>query len=243
MDETNKSLAHKRGKLNWTHATPEQAKKIWDSMERPNAQAVSEILRQAGVKISHVTILKWQASGWQIKTSQGVYMASLGKAKDKLDRAVPLVTGDASVRIAELSAFLDKLNKDSKELSEFEKALESIGREIVALDDDKLLVESHRSLLQLSVLGSRMMLIHTENFKNHPDKVGVMAKALAYCVDVVTTSLHSARMGKLMQEQNNKGAPRAVAQSRDPDGRETVYPPGEDPFDDILGPARRQVGM
>ena len=105
---------------------PALAKKVWQSLPDPSTRRVARKLRQAGARISHMTVARWRSQGW--RPLEWEQRHPLDAARAQLDDAVPLLTGDplttASV-LGEQSAERGQLQKltDSELLREMARAL------------------------------------------------------------------------------------------------------------------------
>jgi hypothetical protein len=87
-----------------TQVTPEEARRVWESMESPSYQRVARALTKAGKPVSKSAIYWWAKRGWS-KTPDPAK-----EALDELDSAVPVLTGDALRRLESLAAELDAVD-------------------------------------------------------------------------------------------------------------------------------------
>ena len=71
---------------------PALAKEIWQSMPNPSTRRVARKLRQAGAKISHMTVSRWRSQRWRPLEREQQH--PLEFARELLDDAAPLLTGD-----------------------------------------------------------------------------------------------------------------------------------------------------
>src|SRR5262245_54744675 len=95
-------------------ATPVLAKAAWMRQRRPSARTVATALTQAGRPVHFTTVARWRAQGW--RAVEGKH--PLDGARDTLDSAAPLITGDPQNTAAKFveespdSAGLEKLKDD-----------------------------------------------------------------------------------------------------------------------------------
>jgi hypothetical protein len=96
-------------------ATPQDAKRVWESQRQPTARSVARALSQAGQKVDAKTIVRWKARNW---TSASQQRHPLETAWDMLDTAIPLLTGDPTStvwsisRMQQTAELLEKLTED-----------------------------------------------------------------------------------------------------------------------------------
>jgi hypothetical protein len=150
------------------NATPGDARRMWESMARPSHRRVADALTQAGKTVSPSTIRTWHQQGWAFKR------APANAPPGELDAATPVLTGDASRRIASLHAELDPVDED--------------------LTNEERVARALRELADSSLTVLRVVrLADPEQVLAHPDKIGALleraANALVAAVEGLT-SLH-----------------------------------------------------
>src|SRR5260221_14564199 len=102
-------------------------------MARPSTRRVAKKLRQAGAPVSHQTVARWRRRGWRPLERE---QHPLEAAREQLDDAVPLLTGDPMT-------VADDLVRASAERPELEK-----------LPDAELLRRAARALaVDVTVVG------------------------------------------------------------------------------------------
>lgn len=209
-----------------SYATPADAKVAWESMDEPNDNRVARKLTAAGLKVNGTTVTNWRQQGWAYKNPQYSNQRSvIPFAMNMLDLSLPAATGDVGTRISELAAVLNTaINED--ELSEFQKGLLPLAKAIVALKDHQILIEAHRTLLQMAMFAGQIALRNPDAFLANPEGMGTLMKAAAYCVEVVSASLERTTGRKAESD-------RGMLPSG-PKGEQTIYAPGEDPLDSAL---------
>ena len=72
--------------------TPALAKEVWQATPNPSTRRVATRLRQSGTRISHMTVARWRSQGWRQLQQEPQH--PLEAARDHLDDAAPLLTGD-----------------------------------------------------------------------------------------------------------------------------------------------------
>jgi hypothetical protein len=82
--------------------TPAEAKAVWDSLKEPSARKVSDKFAAAGRKISFRTVNKWRNGGWGAKSAKQLE-ASASKAVEKINVALPAITGDVTSRLEDVA--------------------------------------------------------------------------------------------------------------------------------------------
>jgi hypothetical protein len=131
--------------------TPEDARRVWESMARPTDRRVALALTQAGKPITAMTVCRWRQQGWRKKKPTGT---RLPQPLAELDAAIPVLTGDALRRIESLRA-------------EF-----VVGN---GLTDEDLVARGLRQLASASLNALRVAeLVHPQRIVEHPDKIGVL---------------------------------------------------------------------
>jgi hypothetical protein len=76
--------------------TPEEAKRVWGSQRHPTPRSVARALSQTGRKVDSKTIARWEAQNWKPGPAQ---RQPLEAAEDRLDTALPLLTGDPTLSV------------------------------------------------------------------------------------------------------------------------------------------------
>src|SRR5262245_7603154 len=72
--------------------SPEEARKVWEGMQKPTIRGVHRALKAAGRTVSLTTLQIWFKNGWtRGETGAGV------PPEHKIERTVPVVTGDPSL--------------------------------------------------------------------------------------------------------------------------------------------------
>ena len=106
-----------RRKRSRTSVTPEEAKRVWDSQREPTPTSVARALTQAGRPVGSKTIARWKAENWPSRPAR---RHPLDVAEDRLDAALPLLTGDptSSVRsvlkMQQTAAMVEHLDEDQQ---------------------------------------------------------------------------------------------------------------------------------
>jgi len=150
-----------------TEATPDDARRVWESMAKPTYRRVALALTQAGKSTTAVTVCRWHRQGWTKKREIG---GPVPQPLAELDAATPVLTGDALRRIDSLKAELD---------------LED-GR-----TDEDMIARGLRELASASLTALRVArLIDPVRIAENPDKVGVLLErsgnALLAAIDGLT---------------------------------------------------------
>lgn len=104
-------------------ATPADAQAVWQSFEkagaRPTARAVAEALNQSGefLPVGKSSIDRWHRKDWKVANPAPKSHPTI-EAKDKLEATVPVLTGDATSRVADISAAAEALRDELRDLSD-----------------------------------------------------------------------------------------------------------------------------
>ena len=156
-----------------TPVTPDEAATVWRSIPNPSARRVAKALTQAGRRVHFSTIARWRAQGWR-PVASGPH--PIEAARDALDRAVRLLTGD-------LPLGADTLVRQSE-------ASDQLG----SLNDVELLRRSSRELLirqigLCKIMNSRGVLL----IRDKPAEAGELLKALAHATRAAARALSDAR--------------------------------------------------
>jgi hypothetical protein len=78
-----------------TDVTPAEAKTVWDSLEKPSARKVSQILAAHGRKVSFQTVAVWHKAGWPPVAAT---------VRDALDDSIASVIGKPNASVCDLPA-------------------------------------------------------------------------------------------------------------------------------------------
>jgi hypothetical protein len=95
--------------------TPREAKAVWDSLKHPSARSVARALSQAGRRVHHSAIARWNAQDWR-SVAHGPH--PLEAARQALDIAVGVLTGNPTAGTEILEKRLERAQLD--ELSDSE---------------------------------------------------------------------------------------------------------------------------
>lgn len=79
--------------------TPEKAKAVWDSLDKPSSRKVSEAFAAAGQSVSRQQINRWRKAGW---TRKQVNETDAEAAMSAMDTAAPALTGDPETRAKDI---------------------------------------------------------------------------------------------------------------------------------------------
>jgi hypothetical protein len=135
-----------------TAATPDDARRVWESMAKPSYRRVALALTQAGKPTTAMTVCRWHGNGWTKKREGG---APVPQPLAELDAATPVLTGDALRRIDSLKAELD-LDDDG-------------------WTDEDMAARGVRELAAASLTALRVArLVDPAVMVEHPDKMGVL---------------------------------------------------------------------
>ena len=78
---------------------PLDAKRVWDEQRRPSARSVAKALTQAGRPVHFTTVARWKKREWRVEARPEHPLAA---AMRKIDLFVPLLTGDATTKAADV---------------------------------------------------------------------------------------------------------------------------------------------
>jgi len=119
--------------------TPALAKQVWQATPKPSTRRVATKLRQSGARISHGTVARWKSQGW--RSLQQEQQHPLEIARDRLDDAVPVLTGNPMSTAASMVQ-----GSDDRETLE-------------QLSDDELLRRAAREVLIAVVVIARVTML------------------------------------------------------------------------------------
>ena len=155
--------------------TPEEAKGVWDSQRQPTPATVARALNQAGQKVHSATIARWRAQNWRPVATR---RDALDVAEDRLNAALPLLTGDPTssihslLRMREAAKIIENL-PDAELLRLQTRALAVAGivtslelaRRTDALIPDRL--EEHTILFRAVTLALKEVTLAFKVFAEH----------------------------------------------------------------------------
>jgi hypothetical protein len=160
---------------------PALARKVWESMARPSTRRVATKLRQSGVTISHQTVARWRNRGWRPLERE---QHPLELARERLDDAAPLLTGDPRTKAA------DVVN-GSAERAELE-----------SLSDQELLRRAAReAAIAVTVIG-HAFLRQPEAIIYKPGELAVLFRALTACVQAASGAFAQVESPKTGEDSN-----------------------------------------
>ena len=148
---------------------PALAKKVWQSMPNPSTRRVARKLNQAGTTVSHMTVARWRSQRWRSLEREPKH--PLDAARELLDDAVPLLTGDPMTTAKSLI-----------EESPEREALEQ-------LSDAELMRRAAREAMIAVCVTNRAMLLQPEVTVTKPAEFGVLMRALAECYQAAAAVL------------------------------------------------------
>jgi hypothetical protein len=149
--------------------TPSEARRLWEGMARPSSRRVARKLRQAGRPVSHETVNRWRRQGWRPVEQEPQH--PLEAARDDLDDALPLLTGDP---MSTAASFVQQSGK-RESLEEW--------------TDDALLHQSAREVLITVAIIARAMMVKPMLAVAKPAETGILVRALAGCLKAATAVL------------------------------------------------------
>jgi hypothetical protein len=141
---------------------PAQAKRVWESMPNASTRRVARRLRQSGVGISHMTVARWRNQNWRPSLQEARHPLEL--ARDHLDDAVPVLTGDPMT--ASTSFLREGADREPPE----------------PLSDDEVLRRAAREVLRATNVIARVMMTEAMVAVTKPAEFGLLTQALAECV-------------------------------------------------------------
>jgi hypothetical protein len=159
---------------------PAQAQKVWASMRNPSTRRVARKLRQSGASISHMTIARWRNQGWRSLERQH----PLDAAREQLDDAVPLLSGDP-MTMAKV------LVQESPERAELEK-----------LPDAELVRRAARELAVDVTVVCEAFLRQPEAVIYKPGELALLFRALTACVQAASGAFAQAGNPKTDEDSN-----------------------------------------
>ena len=140
-------------------ATPGLARVVWDQQPRPSARSVARALTRAGRRVHFTTIARWKATGWRSSERD---QHPLDAAREELDAAVPLLTGDPLTKVADIVAAYEAREELSK------------------LSDQDLLHDAIRETsIALIVVTHEVQRCIADLVGNRPAEFGVLLRAMA----------------------------------------------------------------
>jgi hypothetical protein len=152
---------------------PAQARKVWETMPDASSRRVATKLRQAGARISHMTVARWRKQGW--RPLQHDQQHPLEAARSLLDDAVPILTGDAMTT----SRVLVEQSPEREHLQD--------------LTDVELLREAARELAISVIVVARALMHRPETILDKTEELGVLFRSLAACAVALPAALAQAK--------------------------------------------------
>jgi hypothetical protein len=134
-------------------------------MRNPSSRRVAQKLRLAGTPVSHETINRWRRNGWRPLERQE---HPLDAAREALDDAMPLLTGDP----LDMAEALVEQSSDRDRLGQ--------------LPNDQLLHEANRAVAMATTLVAHTLLRHPWTVIERPGELALLIKALADCSQAVS---------------------------------------------------------
>jgi hypothetical protein len=161
---------------------PALVRKVWESMAHPSTRRVARKFRQSGSSISHQTVARWRNRGWRPLERE---QHPLEVAREQLDDAVPLLTGDPMTTAKVLT-------EGSAEREEMEK-----------LSDGQLLRQAAREAATAVIVVAHAFLRQPEAIIYKPAELGVLFRALASCARGVSAAFAQASNLKTAQPETD----------------------------------------
>jgi hypothetical protein len=156
---------------------PAQARKVWETMPDASSRRVATKLRQAGARISHMTVARWRKQGW--RPLEREHQHPLDLASGLLDDAPPMLTMDATTTAKDLV-------RESGERDELEK-----------LPDGQLLRQAARELAISVTVVARALIRQQDTISDKPEELGLLFRALAACAVAIPAAFGQARCGQI----------------------------------------------
>lgn len=129
--------------------TPEDVKRVWDSQRHRTPRTVARALGQAGRKVPVKTIMRRQAENWIVIPPP---RHPLEVARDMLDAAIPLLTGDPTSTVCRIL----RMQENAEKLEMF--------------TEDELYRQRTRALRTAVTVVSLELARRTDEFT--PDRIG-----------------------------------------------------------------------
>jgi hypothetical protein len=198
-------------------ATPEEARRLWNSLAKPSIHTVAAMLTQNGKRVSYETIRKWKNNGWRPAKSS---FSPQQLALKKLDTLVSKLPG-GETRLSDFvpAEALRRVNEDAT-------------RDRLAMATDSVLIDLMARTLHITGVTMMEEICKHREFmlKNNPDGLAEVLKALTGLVkiggDSYTQSfLARERSMKLEFDAEHERHPEAAEQPQ-------LIPPGADPLID-----------
>jgi hypothetical protein len=167
--------------------TPREAKAVWDSLKSPSARSVARAMTQAGRRVHHSTIARWNAQDWR-PVAHGPH--PLEAARQALDIAVGVLTGDpvGGMEILERRPEREQLD---------------------GLSDSEILRRSARQLCIATILACHEFQECASTLvAENPAEAGLLLKALCRAVQAATAAYGEALKSRdHPRPQDNDGTP------------------------------------
>jgi hypothetical protein len=149
--------------------TPALVKEVWQAMPSPSTRRVASKLRQSGARISHGTVARWRSQGWRSLQQEPRHPLEI--ARDHLDDAVPLLTGDP---MTTSTSFV----QGSPE-----------GEALEHLSDTELQRRAARQVAVAVCVVAKAMIVKATVAAAKPAEFGLLARALSQCLQAGTAVL------------------------------------------------------
>lgn len=179
----------------YTLVTIENAKQVWDSLDKPNYRKVQRSFHAVGKEVSVPTLRRWHLAGWVRKAEHAEQLksgpqAAFVAACERLDTtSVPTTMQDPTVRLVDMVAVIETADAGKEQTTALGKKLGPLATAIVALPDAQLLVEAHRRILQAATMGITKMMEDEELFLREPEQCSAALKNYTASVALATESL------------------------------------------------------
>jgi hypothetical protein len=146
------------------------AKRVWQGIRwRPGSRKVAKKLLQAGFFAHHTTIARWRRQGWP---ATGKGQESIDAARDNLDVAVPILTGDPRTTAEDLV----KHNEAKPELEQLS-------------DKELLLAAARQALVTITLVEEELNAQLPELVTERTAETAVLVGALAALIQATTDAL------------------------------------------------------
>lgn len=149
-------------------ATPADAKAVWESFEkvdaRPTARAVALAMNQTGqfLPVGKSSVDRWHRKGWKANPAPKSHPTI--EAKDKVEAAVSVLTGDATTRV-----------DDVKEAEPAQDLVITLRE----LPDGKLMSLAQRESYITAIVLMREVQARANMVSSMPREIGTLQQALA----------------------------------------------------------------
>lgn len=168
-------------------AIPADARDVWQSIVnsggKPSTRRVAAALAASGqfLPLGHNAIARWKRAGWKANSRKGNRQSPMMEAAEKLDAAVPALTGDPTTRTKDVVSPPPSAPSGggTKDQSKDDPGIPTYD-ELNELADDDLMRKANRDTYITNIIVNARIRAGLDNLiKDRPRELGSLQDALA----------------------------------------------------------------